>query len=31
MIVERNDRSTTERERKIPLFTINCGTIKVLT
>jgi hypothetical protein len=31
MIVERNDRSTIEGERKIPLFAINCGTVKVLT
>jgi hypothetical protein len=30
MIVERNDGSTIERERKIPLFAINYGTIQVL-
>jgi hypothetical protein len=27
---KKNDRSTTEGERIIPLFTINCGTFQVL-
>jgi hypothetical protein len=27
MIVERNDGSTTEGGRRIPLFVINCGTM----
>jgi hypothetical protein len=30
MIVERNDGSTIEGGRKIPLFTINCGIMQVL-
>ncbi len=30
MIVERNDRSTTEEGRKIPLFAINYETMQVL-
>jgi hypothetical protein len=30
MIVERNDESTTKRERRITLFAQNCGTIQVL-
>jgi hypothetical protein len=30
MIVKRNNESTIERERKIKLFVINCGTIQVL-
>jgi hypothetical protein len=30
MIVERNNGPTTKGERKIPLFTITCGTIQVL-
>jgi len=27
MIVEKNNKSTTKEERKIPLFIINYGTI----
>jgi len=27
MIIERNDKSTTKGGIRIPLFTINCGTI----
>jgi hypothetical protein len=30
MIVERNDISTTEGERRITLFVTNCGIILVL-
>jgi hypothetical protein len=30
MIVERNNGSTTEGERKITLFLITCGTLLVL-
>jgi hypothetical protein len=30
MIVERNDISTIEGERRVLLFTIDCGTIQVL-
>jgi hypothetical protein len=30
MIVKRNDESTIEGERRIPLIAINCGTIQVL-
>jgi hypothetical protein len=30
MIVKKNDGSTTEGERIIPLFAINCGTFQVL-
>jgi hypothetical protein len=30
MIIERNDESTIEGERRIPLFVINCGTIQML-
>jgi hypothetical protein len=30
MIVKRNDKSTTEGEKKITLFAINCGTIQVI-
>ncbi len=30
MVVKRNNGSTTEGERIIPLFAITCGTIQVL-
>jgi hypothetical protein len=31
MIVKWNNKSTTEGERRITLFAINCGTIQMLT
>jgi hypothetical protein len=30
MIVERNNISTIEGGRRIPLFTIHCGTMQML-
>jgi hypothetical protein len=30
MIVKRNDKSTIEGKRKIPLFAIYCGRMQVL-
>jgi hypothetical protein len=29
MIVKRNDKSTIEGKKRIPLFAIYCGTIQV--
>jgi hypothetical protein len=30
MVVEKNDKSTIEGERRLRLIAINCGTIQVL-